>query len=156
IDTFADTMTADSADVAMADFPVLTDAIEPPAAPRPRSRAETAYVKQPVSRTTQAASTPKPATPLPRVVAAAAAPPKDARPAFAPLGKEPNPPVEPPATEPAELEDGDALRQTQTMRALAAAKSIDDISNSMAETLFGEADLDMLSAALASAGWTED
>ena len=40
------------------------------------------------------------------------------------------------------------------MRALAAAKSIDDISNSMAETLFGEADLDMLSSALA-AGWPE-
>ena len=42
------------------------------------------------------------------------------------------------------------------MRALATAKSLDDISNSMAETLFGEADLDMLSAALASAGWSED
>ena len=40
------------------------------------------------------------------------------------------------------------------MRALAAAKSIDDISNSMAETLFGEADLDMLSNALA-ASWSE-
>jgi hypothetical protein len=42
------------------------------------------------------------------------------------------------------------------MRALASATSIDDISNSMAETLFGEADLDMLSAALASAGWSDD
>jgi hypothetical protein len=38
---------------------------------------------------------------------------------------------------------------------LAAAKSIDDISNSMAETLFGEADLDRLSAAL-GAGWPDD
>jgi hypothetical protein len=46
--------------------------------------------------------------------------------------------------------------QTQTVRALATAKSIDDISSSMAETLFGEADIDMLSAALASAGWSED
>ena len=42
------------------------------------------------------------------------------------------------------------------MRAISVAKSIDDISNSMAETLFGEADLDMLSAALASAGWSEE
>ena len=42
------------------------------------------------------------------------------------------------------------------MRALASAKSIDDISDSMAETLFGDADLDMLSAALASAGWPDD
>ena len=31
------------------------------------------------------------------------------------------------------------------------AKSIDDVSDSMAETLFGEAELDFLSAALASA-----
>ena len=52
--------------------------------------------------------------------------------------------------------DADELRQTQTMRAISVAKSIDDISNSMAETLFGEADLDMLSAALASAGWSEE
>jgi hypothetical protein len=41
------------------------------------------------------------------------------------------------------------------MRALSVAKSIDDISSSMAETLFGDADLEMLSAALASAGWSE-
>jgi len=37
------------------------------------------------------------------------------------------------------------------MRAISKAKSIDDVSDSMAETLFGEADLDFLSAALASA-----
>lgn len=43
------------------------------------------------------------------------------------------------------------LRQTQTMRAISLAKSIDDVSDSMAETLFGEAELDFLSAALASA-----
>ena len=41
------------------------------------------------------------------------------------------------------------------MRALAAAKSINDISNSMAETLFGEADLDMLSTALAASSWPD-
>jgi hypothetical protein len=61
-----------------------------------------------------------------------------------------------PTPVPAPLDDDDQARQTQTLRALASAKSIDDISNSMAETLFGEADLDMLSAALASAGWSED
>jgi hypothetical protein len=54
-----------------------------------------------------------------------------------------------------EVSEEDVLHQTQTVRALAAAKSIDDISNSMAETLFGESDLDMLSAALASSGWSE-
>jgi hypothetical protein len=63
-----------------------------------------------------------------------------------------------PKTVPAELEDIDAdeLRQTQTLRAISVAKSIDDISNSMAETLFNDADIEMLSAALASAGWSGD
>ena len=37
------------------------------------------------------------------------------------------------------------------MRAIAVAKSIDDISSSMAETLFGDAELDLVKAALASA-----
>jgi hypothetical protein len=60
-----------------------------------------------------------------------------------------------PAAEPG-LEDGDELRQTQTMRALAAAKSIDDISNSMAETLFGDDDLAKLNDALEASGWTDD
>ena len=43
------------------------------------------------------------------------------------------------------------------MRAISMAKSIDDVSDSMAETLFGEAELDFLSAALASSvGETDD
>ncbi|HUQ53507.1 MAG TPA: hypothetical protein VM692_14875, partial [Gammaproteobacteria bacterium] len=47
--------------------------------------------------------------------------------------------------------------QTQTMRAIAVAKSIDDISSSMAETLFGDAELDLVTAALASAAeWPDD
>jgi hypothetical protein len=37
------------------------------------------------------------------------------------------------------------------MRAISVAKSIDDISSSMAETLFGDAELDLLTAAFASA-----
>jgi hypothetical protein len=54
-------------------------------------------------------------------------------------------------------EDDDLLRQTQTMRAIAVAKSIDDISSSMAETLFGDAELDLVTAALAAgAEWPDD
>ncbi|HLF23518.1 MAG TPA: hypothetical protein VI565_06295, partial [Burkholderiales bacterium] len=54
-----------------------------------------------------------------------------------------------------EASEDDLPHQTQTTRPLAAAKPVDDISNSMAEALFGDADLDMLSAALASAGWSD-
>jgi hypothetical protein len=67
----------------------------------------------------------------------------------------PAPPLRTPAIDP---DDDDLLRQTQTMRAISAAKSIDDISSSMAETLFGDAELDLVTAALASAAaeWPED
>ena len=41
------------------------------------------------------------------------------------------------------------------MRAIAVAKSIDDISSSMAETLFSDAELDLVTAALA-AEWPDD
>ena len=51
--------------------------------------------------------------------------------------------------------DDDELRQTQTMRAISVAKSIDDISSSMAETLFSDAELDLVTAALA-AEWDDD
>jgi hypothetical protein len=55
------------------------------------------------------------------------------------------------------VDDEDLARQTQTMRALSVAKSIEDVSDSMAETLFGDAELDLLSAALATAaGWSEN
>jgi hypothetical protein len=54
-----------------------------------------------------------------------------------------------------DVADDGPLHQTQTVRALASAKSIDDISNSMAETLFGEADLDRLSAAFGTAAWSD-
>jgi hypothetical protein len=66
----------------------------------------------------------------------------------------PSPPARP-APEPADEED--VLKQTQTLRAIAAARSIDDISSSMAETLFGDAEVDLLTAALAAAaGWSEE
>jgi hypothetical protein len=43
------------------------------------------------------------------------------------------------------------------MRAIASAKSLDDISEVDAETLFGDAELDLVSAALASAAeWPDD
>jgi hypothetical protein len=43
------------------------------------------------------------------------------------------------------------------MRAISVAKSIDDVSDSMAETLFGDAELDLMTAALASsANWDDD
>jgi hypothetical protein len=135
IDSFADTLT-DTPDVQMADFPVLTDEVDdvqlPP--PRPRARTETAYFKNDAPAHT-AAPAPTPA-----------APPVAATPPAAPAPK-------PPLTDP----DADDLdRQTQTVRALAAAKSIDDVSSSMAEALFGESELGMLSAALASAGFGAD
>lgn len=48
------------------------------------------------------------------------------------------------------------MRQTQTMRAISEAKSIVDISDTMAETLFGDAELDFLSTSLAAgADWKE-
>jgi hypothetical protein len=46
--------------------------------------------------------------------------------------------------------EDDAVYQTQTMRAISEAKSIVDISESMAETLFGDAELDFLSTSLAT------
>src|SRR6185369_15089962 len=144
IDSFAATLT-ESPDVQTLDFPVLTDAVDPP---RQRPRAETAYVKPPAPR----APAPEPAKPpLPRVVAAASTP-LTARPAMPP---QPATKSVPPAQQ-TSSEDSDVLRQTQTMRAIAVAKSIDDISNSMAETLFGEDDLAHLNSALAASGWTND
>jgi hypothetical protein len=103
-------------------------------------------VKPPAPRA--AAEEPKPPTPLPRVVAPAAT---------APVTRAAKPPQ--PAAKPAPAasrEDADVLRQTQTMRAISVAKSIDDISNSMAETLFGDADLENLNSALEASAWTED
>jgi type II secretory pathway predicted ATPase ExeA len=146
IDQFAATLT-DQPDVQMIDFPILTDAVEPQ---RQRVRAETAYVKPPAPRIS-APETPRATPPLPRVFAAASgpAPTRAANPSQPAAKPAPAPP-------PPVAEDADVLRQTQTMRAISVAKSIDDISNSMAETLFGDADLEMLSDALGAAGWGED
>jgi hypothetical protein len=51
----------------------------------------------------------------------------------------------------------DALRPPQSARGIAEAKSIADLSELDAETLFGDAELDLVSAALASAAdWPDD
>jgi hypothetical protein len=81
--------------------------------------------------------------------------PKPASPPAAAAAPKPAAPPRTPTVDPAD--DDDLLRQTQTMRAISVAKSIDDISSSMAETLFGDAELDLVTAALASAAeWPED
>jgi type II secretory pathway predicted ATPase ExeA len=111
-----------------------------PATPKPAPAAPAPAAKVPPANP-QAREAPRPPA-----AAAATASTTPARPV----------PAKPAPAKPAQLDGAELLHQTQTMRALASAKSIDDISNSMAETLFGDADLDMLSAALASAGWSDD
>jgi len=159
IDSFADTLT-ESPDVQMADLPVLTDAVEPPARAEPRPRAQMAYARN----DTPAAPSRAPIVTPPKSAPQALATPgtRTAAPPPAPSAPRPTatlaakPAIAAPPTPAPEVSEEDLAHQTQTVRALAAAKSIDDISSSMAETLFGEADLDMLSAAFASAGWSED
>jgi type II secretory pathway predicted ATPase ExeA len=116
-----------------------------PATPAPASMTHPVAAPPPASVATPmqpAAATAQPAVASTQPVAAPAQPVSTGNAESAPAARDPS--------------DADVLRQTQTMRALAAAKTIDDISNSMAETLFSEADLEMLSAALESAGWSDD
>lgn len=138
-------------------------AAPPPAAPASSpSPAAAAPLGRPTAATPPARPTPPPvAAPAPRRIETAyatAKPAAPAKPGTPPLAA-PTPPAKTvdakPAPPPAPVashdpEADDVLRQTQTMRAISVAKSIDDISSSMAETLFGEADLDILSAALAA------
>jgi type II secretory pathway predicted ATPase ExeA len=183
----------DIADVAVTDFPVLMDAVDPlvappeaqtvPAAPKPATpgpqapapthsklvtpaaavaaaapaptkpaakpvaRVETAYAAaRPATKPPPAAPAAPVLTPLPHAAAAAAAA-AAAKPKAAAM-------VAPAA--PAADSD-DELRQTQSVRAIAEAKSIDDLSEIDAETLFSDAELDLVSAALASAAeWPDD
>jgi general secretion pathway protein A len=172
--------------VAAPDFPVLTDEVEYedfmaeaapstpprkellinlPPAPIVRQSAPTARISAPsaaqqsvpvpvvnaarieTAYTAKRPNAPLASTPTPTPKPAAPTPPAAAAKVAAPT--QPTAPRQP-------SHDDDPLRQTQTMRAISVAKSIDDISSSMAETLFGDADLEMLSQALASAGWSED
>jgi type II secretory pathway predicted ATPase ExeA len=164
----------DLPDVASVDVPVLTDAVEAPfptrtaRAPAPMPAAPPTAAKAPpliratprpaAPSATPAAATPNPAFARPAAAAPIARPPTPAAPPPSVAAKAATPPAPaptPPAPAAALDEETDLARQTQTMRAISVAKSIDDISNSMAETLFGDADLDLLSAALASAGFDD-
>jgi hypothetical protein len=144
------------AEPAAEELPVLTDAIEtalsetkaplmPRQAARPDQTAAPPKVKQPAETSTRP-SAPGAAPPLLR---SAPAPMPAAAPPSAPTADAA------PAGQPMEQQEDELTHRTQTLRALSSAKSLDDISSSMAETLFGDADLDMLSAALASAGWSD-
>ena len=195
----------DVADVALADFPVLTDAIEPdeaePAAPTPAK--VTAPAPQPAAKVappvTAAPAAPAPPKPAPPAAAAAkvappptapapaapsppkAAPPATTAPAAAKPAPKPAPRVEAPAsvTRPPPKPTPPAPTTTplphvakaaaaatappkdaekpQAGRGIAEAKSIADLSDMDAETLFADAELDLVSAALASAAdWPDD
>jgi type II secretory pathway predicted ATPase ExeA len=186
----------DVADIAVADFPVLTDAVEappanavepppgkpaePPAAAKPPTaplaKAPTAPQTSappakppavPAAATAAARPAPKPASRVEPVTAATPASPASAKapplPSASPTTATPLPHVAAAKAAAAgagpsrHREAEDALRQTQTMRAIAEAKSLDDISEIDAETLFGDAELDLVSAALASAAeWPDD
>jgi hypothetical protein len=101
---------------------------------KPANRIETAYA---TARPAQAPSVPQPPAQRTPTVKAA------------PTAAQASTLVDP--------DEDDVLRQTQSMRAIAVAKSIDDLSELDAETLFGDAGLDLVSAALASAAdWPDD
>jgi type II secretory pathway predicted ATPase ExeA len=178
----------DVADVALADFPVLTDAVEASAAPPETRQAVSAPPKPPAAAPqapSAAAPQSKTVSPEPSPVAAAPAPakaapkpvnraetanaaarpaPKSAPSALAPAAPTLTPLPHAAATKPKpsatvapDSGGEDELRQTQTVRAIAEAKSIDDLSEIDAETLFSDAELDLVSAALASAAeWPDD
>jgi hypothetical protein len=163
----------DVADVAVADFPVLTDAVEPAkrAAPAPAKAAQTpAAAPQAKAASPAAAAATAPAAPAAPKPAAKPASRLDTAPFPRPA---PKPPAAPqPTTTPlphaagakaasgaaaCETKGNDLARQTHAVRAIADAKSLDDISDIDAETLFGDAELDLVSAALASAAdWPDD
>jgi type II secretory pathway predicted ATPase ExeA len=160
----------DVADVALADFPVLTDAVELPlpepiirrVAPLPASApgatlplvptvpsAPAKPVVKPVGKLETAYAVPRPAAKPAALGAPAETPPAPAA--------APRPAAAKPPSPAAHSDEDDVLRQTQTMRAIAGAKSIDDLTELDAETLFSDAELDLVSAALASAAeWPDD
>jgi type II secretory pathway predicted ATPase ExeA len=158
----------DVADVALADFPVLTDAVEPAKAmaPAPAKPAPPPPAPAPPKAATSAQAAPAAAAPAPKPAAkpanrvetapAAARPPSKPAPSPTPLPHVAAAKAAAASAAAHEHED-DVARQTQTVRAIAEAKSLHDISDTAAETLFGDAELDLVSAALASAAdWPDD
>jgi len=132
-----DATATDIPDVSSFDFPVLMDAVEDIAPRAPVVRAPLAP--------------PAPRAPIPPAARPTGAAPPPPRRLLEPKSAAPSAAPPPPAPAVQVEEDPDALRQTQAVRAISQAKSIDDVSDSMAETLFGDAELDFLSATLASA-----
>jgi type II secretory pathway predicted ATPase ExeA len=160
----------DVADVAAADFPVLTDAVEEVPAPEPvAKRVATVPARPPATSPALPPVMAKPATKLVGKVETAYAAARPAAKPVAAIAPAAPPPPSAPAAAPSPAatkapiaaahgdDDDDVLRQTQTMRAIAGAKSIDDLTELDAETLFSDAELDLVSAALASAAeWPDD
>jgi type II secretory pathway predicted ATPase ExeA len=157
----------DVADVALADFPVLTDAVELPVAPPLSKRVAPLPAPPPAAASSVISpAAPKPIVkPIGKVETAYAAARPAAKPSAAPAPPSPTPAPaaapRPAAAKPplaaVQPDDDDVLRQTQTMRAIAVAKSIDDLTELDAETLFSDAELDLVSAALASAAeWPDE
>jgi hypothetical protein len=142
------------AEPAAAELPVLTDAIE--TAP---SEAKAPMMPPQAARADQVAAPTKTNKPpeTPSRPSALEAAPSLLRSAPMPAAAPPSAPTAgaDAAEQPMERQVDELTHQTQTLRALSSAKSLDDITSTMAETLFGDADLDMLSAALASAGWSD-
>jgi general secretion pathway protein A len=146
------------------EFPVLTDAIES-TSPRPPDPAPARVERTPPKAARQEPPPTAPPPPPIKIVkqAPAAAPPppsavatRPAAVAAPPAPSKPAPTPRPARATAATPAPGDDGRETQTARKLATAQSLEQVTDSMAETLFDDADLDMLSAALASAGWDED
>ena len=167
----------DVADVALADFPILTDAVdglaEPPiakpaaakaAAPVPQASSAPAPAKAGAPAQTKVAPPPAPAAakpvvkPAPRVEPSSSPPRTAPKPALAPgPASTPLPHAAAAKTAAASRDDkANSPRPPQTGRGIAEAKSIDELSDLDAETLFGDAELDLVSAALASAEWPDD
>jgi len=139
--------------------PRPTSTTPPPPRPAPATTASQAATPAPAKRLETAYSTPKVATPPKPATPAAAAAPQPAAPVpnVLPAAAKQATAAAPSAPPKPAPDDEDVLRQTQTMRAISVAKSIDDVSDSMAETLFGDAELDLMTAALASsANWDDD
>jgi type II secretory pathway predicted ATPase ExeA len=182
----------DVADIAAADFPILTEAVEAPAA-KPAEPPTVKAAEPPVAKPAAAPAAKATATPPAARTATSAAAAPAAKPAPRPASRvepvhaaapakppppKPAPPRPPPSAQPTttplphvaaaksaaagagasrQRAADDEARQTQTVRAIAGAKSLDDLSDIDAETLFGDAELDLVSAALASAAeWPDD
>jgi hypothetical protein len=146
------TLVNETPEVPMAEFPVLTDAVEAPELRRPPAKPAGTHTVAKHGAPPAAAKSSRPAPPAP-AYKPAAAPPRARPEGSAPIAGQFVPGARPTPKPGSHADEQD--HETKTMRALAGAKSIDDISSSMAETLFGEADLDMLSSALAAGDWAD-